>query len=187
MLIKTETRVLEIGLSIWNGFPGVDCFDDLGGPDARDGHDAFELDDSGCSTAYIYTDEDADKLISWWESECESANRGEDGDGLQGLTEDEIASGDSWVLSVEDVTTEWGFGEDLTGDSSIPTGRDASAAYEQYVDSLALKYNVSPVNVQYVVYRHPEDLDQFKAICLMCNKARIKELQLDRMSSDADE
>lgn len=56
MLIKTETRVLEIGLSIWNGFPGVDCFDDIGGQDARDGHDVFELDDTGCSPAYIYTD-----------------------------------------------------------------------------------------------------------------------------------
>lgn len=144
MLIKTETRVLEIGLSIWNGFPGVDCFDDIGGPDARDGHDVFEL-------------------------------------------EDEIASGDSWVLSVEDVTTEWGFGEDLTGDSSIPAGRDAQAAYEQYIDSLAQKYNVSPYSVQQVVYRHPEDLDQFNAIRLMREKAWIKERQLDRKSSDADE
>ena len=187
MLIKTETRVLEIGLSIWNGFPGVDCFDDLGGPDARDGHDAFELDDTGCSIAYIYTDKDADKLISWWESECESANRGEDGDGLQGLTEDEIASGDSWVLSVKDVTTEWGFGEDLTGDSSIPSCRDANAAYEQYVDSLAQKYNVSPVNVQYVVGDHPDDFEQFKALLVTLDKARIKDLQLDRKSSDADE
>lgn len=187
MLIKTETRVLEIGLSIWNVFPGVDCFDDIGGPDARDGHDVFELDDTGCSPAYIYTDKDADELISWWEHECENANRGEDGDGLQGLTEDEIASGDSWVLSVEDVTTEWGFGEDLTGDSSIPAGRDAQAAYEQYIDSLAQKYNVSPYSVQQVVYRHPEDLDQFNAIRLMREKAWIKERQLDRKSSDADE
>ena len=186
MLIKTETRVLEIGLSIWSGFPGVDCFDDIGGPDARDGHDVFELDDTGCAIAYVYTDADADKLVSWWESECENANRGEDGDGLQGLTEDEIASGDSWALSVKDVTTEWGFGEDLTGDSSIPTYRDANAAYEQYIDSLAQKYNVSVYSVRQVVYRHPEDLDQFKDICLMRDKAWIKELQLDRKSSDAD-
>ena len=95
MFIKTETRLLEITLRLWRGGWNAgyepDCFDDIGGFDA-----------------YTYTDKDADELISWWEHECENANKGEDGDGLQGLTEDEINNGDSWDFDVEDVTEEYG-------------------------------------------------------------------------------
>lgn len=112
MFIKTETRLLEITLRLWRGGWNAgyepDCFDDIGGFDARDGHNVIDLDDCGCDKAFIYTDNDADKLISWWEHECENANRGEDGDGLQGLTEDEINNGDSWDFDVEDVTEEYG-------------------------------------------------------------------------------
>jgi hypothetical protein len=112
MFIKTETRLLEITLRLWRGGWNAgyepDCFDDIGGYDARDGHDVIDLDDCGCDKAYTYTDKDADKLISWWEHECENANRGEDGDGLQGLTEDEINNGDSWDFDVENVTGEYG-------------------------------------------------------------------------------
>lgn len=40
-------------------------------------------------------------FIDWWTAEAARANTGRDGDGLLGLTADEISRGDEWMLLVE--------------------------------------------------------------------------------------
>ena len=54
------------------------------------------------SNAILATDEAVNALVDWWEAEVNSANQGENGDGLCGLTEKEIEKGDEWVLTVEE-------------------------------------------------------------------------------------
>ena len=41
------------------------------------------------------------EFINWWQDEAQRANSGRDGDGLQGLTADEIDRGDEWMLTVK--------------------------------------------------------------------------------------
>ena len=42
-----------------------------------------------------------DELIGWWEEEVENANKGISGDGLEGLTAEELEAGAEWMLKVE--------------------------------------------------------------------------------------
>ncbi len=180
MFIKTETRLLDISLNLWRGGWNAgyepDCFDDLGCV-AREGHEVLELDDCGCDKAYIYTDKEADELISWWESECENANKGEDGEGLQGLTEDEIDRGDEWNFSAEDVSEEHGFGEDLTGDSSIPPFEEVDDTFTAYQQALIKKYDVSPTRIEYSATQ--EETEKYDELLRLWDKARIKKLQME--------
>lgn len=101
MKIKTETRVVNISLNLWragwNAGYEPDCFDDM--------EINFPMDNPGREYgdyAILATDEAANNLIDWWESEVESANHGEDGDGLCGLSKSEIENGGEWVLTVEE-------------------------------------------------------------------------------------
>lgn len=102
MKIKTETRVVTISLKLWRsgwnaGFE-PDCFDDMEpnfpiyNPE-RDEDEDYVI---------LSSDNAVNDLIDWWESEVEAANRGEDGDGLCGLSEAELENGDEWVLNVEE-------------------------------------------------------------------------------------
>lgn len=98
-IINTTTnKSVDISLRRYRG--GWDC--DIE-PDALQDLAAADL--NGC-----LRDEDrnpmmdADMLkdfIDWWTDEVARANTGRDGDGLQGLTADEISRGDEWMLSVE--------------------------------------------------------------------------------------
>lgn len=180
MFIKTETRLLDISLNLWRGGWNAgyepDCFDDLGCI-AREGHEVLELDDCGCDKAYIYTDKEANELISWWESECENANKGEDGDGLQGLTEDEIGRGDEWNFSAEDVTEGYGFGESLTGDSSIPLFEEADDTFTTYQSALVKKYDVFPSGIRASATQ--EEIEKYDELSHLRDKAWIKKRQME--------
>lgn len=101
MTIKTETRTVEITLNLWTsgwdaGY-GPDVFDDMepNFPCDRDRLDG--------SSVLVATDSEVNDLIDWWTDEVSSANKGIDGDGLCGLTDDQISSGCEWVLSVDEV------------------------------------------------------------------------------------
>lgn len=89
---------VNISLRLWRG--GWDAGFE---PDAL--QDLAEADLNACPR-----DEDrnpmmsADELeafVAWWTEEVARANTGRDGDGLQGLTADEISRGDEWMLLVE--------------------------------------------------------------------------------------
>lgn len=101
MKIKTEKRTVNVTLRIWRGGWSAgyepDCFDDLGREFA-----ALHPEE-GENGEIIAPEEDLTAMIEWWEAECAAANRGEDGDGLQGLTAKERERGDEWVLTVTEV------------------------------------------------------------------------------------
>lgn len=101
MKIKTETRTVNITLRKfvggWSAGWEPDCFDDL--------ETTFRIlnpnrDEDGSTV--IATDADTNAMIGWWQSECDDANAGRDGECLIALSEDEIARGDEWYLEVSD-------------------------------------------------------------------------------------
>ena len=179
MFIKTETRLLELSLKLWRGeWHGgfaPDCFEDLG-CDAREGHEVLELDDTGCEEAYIYTDKEADDLISWWKSECDWVNGGEDGDVLQ-LSEYEIDNGAEWHFIVEDVTEDYGFGANLTGDNSIPLFGEADDTFTAYQNALVKKYNVFPSDIRASATQ--EEIEKYDELSHLRDKAWIKKRQME--------
>lgn len=99
MEIKTGTRTVAISLCLWRGGWDCglqpDCFQDL--------EEGFPIshprDEDGITI--LSSDADLEELISWWEDEVSRANRGIDGEGLVGLTQEEIDRGDEWVLSAD--------------------------------------------------------------------------------------
>ena len=94
MTIRTETRTVKITLSLWKDGCGPDCFDDMESNFTR----SHACDDDGRAIA---TDAEVDELIGWWKEEVENANKGISGDGLEGLTEEELEAGAEWMLKVE--------------------------------------------------------------------------------------
>ena len=94
----TTNKDVDVSLRLWRGgwSAGFE-------PDAL--QDLAEADLNECPR-----DEDGNPMMSadmlkdfigWWTDEAARANTGRDGDGLQGLTADEIDRGDEWMLSVE--------------------------------------------------------------------------------------
>lgn len=76
-----------------------DCFHDME-PNFRRDHRA-----DGHGTI-IATAEELDNLVDWWEEETKQANAGVSGDGLVGLTKEEIDKGVEWTLFVELISYE---------------------------------------------------------------------------------
>lgn len=103
MTIKTESKIIRITLKLWRGGWNAgyepDCFSDMdNGSFARD----FGKGREEGSDAIIASDADTRDMIAWWQDECAAANRGEDGECLQALTEEEIDRGDEWTLDVDE-------------------------------------------------------------------------------------
>lgn len=103
MIIKTESKIINISLKLyrggWNAGYEPDCFSDLeNGSFAREYGKGRE---EG-SDAILASDADTQNLINWWQEECDTANGGEDGECLVALSEDEIARGDEWTLFVDE-------------------------------------------------------------------------------------
>ena len=102
MEIKTETRTVSIALRLWRGGWNAgykpDCFADLeNGSFAREFGKGLD-EEIG---AILATDADLDNLIDWWQSECDAANSGEDGEVLLALSDEERERGDEWNLIVD--------------------------------------------------------------------------------------
>jgi hypothetical protein len=101
MTIKTESKIINITMKLWRGGWDAgyepDCFDDL-----ENGNFAREFGKGTVTdgTAILASDEDAERLISWWQGEVDTANRGEDGEVLAALTDEERGNGDEWDLIV---------------------------------------------------------------------------------------
>lgn len=93
--IKETGTIYEVTLRLWRGgFYGgyePDCFHDMEPNFQRDN----TKEDDG---TILTTEEDFKDLINWWEEESFNANCGKTGDGLVGLTPEEIARGDKWIL-----------------------------------------------------------------------------------------
>lgn len=103
MTIKTESKIINITLKLWRGGWNAgyepDCFGDMdNGCFARD----FGRGREEGSDAILASDADTRDMIDWWQGECTAANRGEDGECLQALTEEELARGDEWTLDVDE-------------------------------------------------------------------------------------
>lgn len=103
MTIKTESRMITIALRLyrggWDAGYEPDCFADL-----ENGSFACEYgkgyDDD--TDTILASDADAQRLIDWWQDECDTANGGDDGDCLLALSDDEISRGDEWNLIVDE-------------------------------------------------------------------------------------
>lgn len=103
MTIKTESKLITIALRLyrggWDAGYEPDCFADMdSGSFAREFGKGID-DETG---AILASDADTKDLVSWWQDECDTANRGEDGDCLIALAEDEIDRGDEWTLFVDE-------------------------------------------------------------------------------------
>ena len=103
MTIKTESKYIHITLKLWRGGWNAgyepDCFGDMD-------NGCFERDfgkgrEEG-SDAILASDAATRDMIEWWQGECAAANRGEDGEFMQALSEEEIARGDEWSLDVDE-------------------------------------------------------------------------------------
>ena len=103
MTIKTETKTINITLKLWRGGWNAgyepDCFADMdNGSFARE----FGKGTEEGSTTILASDEDTRNLIAWWQNEVDTANRGEDGEVLVALTDEERDNGDEWDLVVDE-------------------------------------------------------------------------------------
>lgn len=100
MTIKTEARIVSISLKLWkpgwNGRYTVDHFDDLE-TDFCSTHKRFNG-----SEILEATEDELSELIEWWSEEVEASNNGIDGEGLRGLTAEQIEDGYEWVLFEEE-------------------------------------------------------------------------------------
>lgn len=98
-IINTTTnKSVDISLRLWRGGWNAgfepDALQDLA---AADLNECLRDEDRNP----MMSADDLRAFISWWTDEAAGANTGRDGDGLQGLTADEISRGDEWMLSVE--------------------------------------------------------------------------------------
>lgn len=103
MTIKTESKIINIALRLWRGGWNAgyepDCFADLeNGSFAREFGKGLD-EETG---AILASDADTQKLIDWWQSECDAANIGEDGEVLLALSDEERERGDEWTLFTDE-------------------------------------------------------------------------------------
>lgn len=95
---STDNSRVDVSLYIWRGGwdagPEPDVLQDLAASDLNEC--PRDEDRNPMMSADMLKD-----FIDWWTDEVARANTGRDGDGLQGLTVDEIDRGDEWILSVE--------------------------------------------------------------------------------------
>lgn len=98
IIITTDTKKrYTLTLHVWeDGQWSPDCFGDL--------EPNFPSDHKCVAGGYEYlaTQREVDELIDWWTTEAENANKGIDGDGLSGLTEEEIESGKEYSFNAEE-------------------------------------------------------------------------------------
>lgn len=96
---STDNSRVDVSLYIWRGGwdagPEPDVLQDLAASDLNE----CPHDDEG----YPVMSADALKeFVAWWRAEVAHANAGLDNrDGLQGLTAEEIESGDEWMFTVK--------------------------------------------------------------------------------------
>lgn len=94
MMIRTESRNVNVSLKMWNGSDwGCDCFDELEVNFASNHEIDEETGDIAC------TDEELDELIDFWEGEVADVNAGKYSECLS-LTEEELEEGCEWSLEV---------------------------------------------------------------------------------------
>lgn len=94
MMIRTESRNVNVSLKMWNGSDwSCDCFQDLECNFAQDHEVDDETGDIAC------TEEELNDLISFWEGEVENVNVGRYSEVLS-LTEEELEEGYEWSLEV---------------------------------------------------------------------------------------
>lgn len=95
---STTNKSVDVALRLWRGGWNAgfepDVLQDLAADDLNNcPHDE---DHNPMMSADALKD-----FVDWWTGEIVRSNSGRDGDGLQGLTADEISRGDEWMLSVE--------------------------------------------------------------------------------------
>lgn len=99
MIITTPTRTVTVSLRRytggWDSNYSPDCLQDLE-PDFPRTHP----DRLPGSDVIVSSDEDLDDMLDFWYTAAYASNQGQDNDGLDGLTEEEIERGDQWVLDV---------------------------------------------------------------------------------------
>ena len=93
IIIDADTA-FTVTLRKWTGHEyEPDCFHDM--------EPNFPRDNTVDADGAIHTTQaEFDDLIDWWRTEVDNANHGETGDGLVGLTAEEIADGQEWSLIV---------------------------------------------------------------------------------------
>lgn len=94
----TDNTKVDVTLHLWRGGWDAGFEPDVIQDLASDDLNSRPHDDDGHP---MMSAADLQAFIDWWEDETQRANSGRDGDGLQGLTADEIDRGDEWMLSVE--------------------------------------------------------------------------------------
>lgn len=52
------------------------------------------------SDVIVSSDDDLDDMLDFWYTAAYASNQGQDNDGLDGLTEEEIERGDQWIFDV---------------------------------------------------------------------------------------
>ena len=94
----TDNTKVDVTLHLWRGGWNAgfepDALQDL----ASDDLNPRPHDDDGYP---MMSADDFHAFIDWWTDEIARSNSGRDGDGLQGLTAEEIARGDEWMLTVD--------------------------------------------------------------------------------------
>lgn len=95
---STTNKSVDVALRLWRGGWNAgfepDVLQDLAADDLND----RPLDEDGNP---MMSANDLCAFVDWWADEIARSNSGRDGDGLQGLTAEEIDCGDEWILSVE--------------------------------------------------------------------------------------
>lgn len=101
MKIRTGSKTVSVSLQYyhggWNAGAGPDCFDDMEDNFARE-HQRQDGD-----TAILCTDAELTNMLEWWEAEVKTANSGEDGEALAGISEDAREQGDEWLFSAREI------------------------------------------------------------------------------------
>ena len=102
MKIRTENHEYIAELRVWRGGWNAGYDPDFlsdAEPAFFDGHYDYDSD----SDTVIMTEAELKELCDWWEKEAEAASKDPDytGDGLVGLTADEIETGDEYVFICE--------------------------------------------------------------------------------------
>lgn len=94
----TDNTKVDVTLRLWRGGWGAgfepDAIQDL----ASDDLNSRPHDDDGHP---MMSAADLQAFIDWWADAIARSNSGRDGDGLQGLTDEEIERGDEWMLTVD--------------------------------------------------------------------------------------
>lgn len=107
MTITTPTRTVTVSLRRytggWDRGCGPDCLQDLEPDCLQDLEPDFPRthpDRLPGSDIIVSSDEDLDDMLDFWYTAAYASNHGQDNDGLDGLTEEEIERGDQWILDV---------------------------------------------------------------------------------------